>query len=201
MTAVATESRQYHIGLAQECPISEATAGGVRLHRRTEKVTVDGRGNTKRDSRPGQVVTLPPDRHAKLLAAVSRLAIRRRLDKDGNCVEWRIVMVGERRELAGYQTDLKDNGDGTKTVNRIAIYETKTYDVFDNRTDEPLAPYVFVDPVDHDPFAAQPQNRLETPAWAKALEDPKADVQFVKTGETNTATEQPKPRRARPPAE
>jgi len=185
--AVATEARRYHVGLTKACPLTEVTAGGFRLHRTTETVSIDHRGDTVRAPRPGQVATLTDEQHARLLEAIGRLAIRARRDNAGNAVEHWLVRVGVKRELVAHDVTPGEGGVRKTTP----VYEDRQQTTFDPKIDAALAPFVFVTAVEADPFAAPVGATLPAPSWAKAFEDKKADVQVVKTGETNT----PEPKR------
>lgn len=218
--AVATATRLFHVGLADDCPIEEVTAGGIRLHKATAKVSIDMRGNTKRDRRPGQVMRLTDGQLAALAESVSRLAIRRRsaqVSTDGtetapgdNGVEWRVIMVDgkggkPKLDLVGHRVSsspVKDEKGNTiaEEVVRTPQFERRALDAFDPRTDEALAPYVFVEQVDSDPFGAQPRTRLDAPEWAKPADAPTAEDGPAKP---ETPAEQPKrsARAARAPAE
>lgn len=209
--AVATAPRLFHVGLVDECPIEEVTAGGVHLHKLTAKVSTDIRGNTKRDRRPGQVMRFTDRQRAQFVESIGRLAIRRRSAQvapagteaapGDNGVEWRVVMVDTdtpKLDLVGHKvtsTPVKNKEGNTiaEEVVRTPQYERRPLDAFDPRTDEVLAPYVFFEEVDSDPFGPQSRTRLEAPAWAKPADATAADEGPAKP---ETTTEQPK-RRAR----
>lgn len=156
----------YHIGLRPECPLDNVTAGGQALCKTTERVSFDRFGNTERNKERGVTLPLSLEEVDKLKAAVGRMAIRaqRATDAKGKTTAtcWP-VRVGEKRELARYKIDVDKNGLQTKTP----IYESRRLKDYDPKTDEPLAPYVYIVQVEQAPGSLVPSSTLVIPDWAK----------------------------------
>lgn len=156
--------KRYHLGLALDCPVDQARAGGRRLVKRTERVSFDRHNRTQRAPVLGEYVWLNEQELEQLGEAIARQVVRQVGKK-----EFVAVSTGYRPWIAGFKDEPGPYGPKKKAVmGTRRVREPREGDV-------PLATWVYLDEAEQDPVAETPHARpfLETPEPARGSKNAK----------------------------
>lgn len=138
----------YHLGLALDCPVDQARAGGFRLLKRSEQVGFDRHGDTTRAPQLGEHAWLSEEQVQRLRDGVARMVVRQ-----VGAGEFVCVSTKPRGWVVGYAEEPGEFG-----PKRVAKHGTRRIRE-PEEGDVPLATWVYMERAKSVPLEATPEAR------------------------------------------